>query len=77
MPISRLRPSARTWVRRWEALESGQLDAGRYFSYEKLQREIRHLALKQDGRAQRLEKAKWKTLSRMVKDRAAMKGGRR
>lgn len=56
-----------------EALESGRLDEGRYRGYEKLQRELKHLALKQDGRAQQLERAKWKTLSRMAKDRAAMK----
>jgi ribosome biogenesis GTPase / thiamine phosphate phosphatase len=56
-----------------EALKEGTLDEGRYQSYQKLQRELRHLAVKQDLNAQRSEKQKWKVLSRMAKDRAALK----
>ena len=58
-----------------EALEEGILDEGRYQSYEKLQRELRRLAVKQDLNARRSEKQKWKVLSRMAKDRAATKRG--
>jgi ribosome biogenesis GTPase len=56
-----------------QALEEGTLDEGRYQSYEKLQRELQYLAIKQDLNARRSEKQKWKVLSRMAKDRAALK----
>ncbi len=56
-----------------EALEQGSLDHGRYQHYEKLQRELRHLFLQQDRHAQQQERRRWKSLSRMAKDRAATK----
>ncbi|MCI0626978.1 MAG: hypothetical protein L0387_35915 [Acidobacteria bacterium] len=59
------------------ALAEGTLDEGRYESYKKLRRELKHLALKQDAWEQRAERQRWKKVSRMAKDRAAMKKGGR
>jgi ribosome biogenesis GTPase len=56
-----------------EALAAGTLDAERFQSYEKLKREMRYLALRQDGRAGRLERQRWKAVSRLAKDRAFAK----
>jgi ribosome biogenesis GTPase / thiamine phosphate phosphatase len=42
------------------ALDDGSLDAGRYAGYLKLQRELRHLAMKQDGLLRVEEKRRWK-----------------
>jgi ribosome biogenesis GTPase len=44
------------------AAGSGALEAGRLESYRKLQRELRHLALRQDERGQREEKQKWRVI---------------
>ncbi len=49
------------------AMENGSLDSGRYESYLKLQREIRYLASKQEMSAQRLEKERWKDISKQAK----------
>jgi ribosome biogenesis GTPase / thiamine phosphate phosphatase len=51
------------------ALASGTLDADRYRSYEKLQRELRYLARREDKRAQAAEKEKWKKITMGVKAR--------
>ena len=56
-----------------EALAAGTLDAKRFESYEKLKREMRYLALRQDGRAERLERQRWKTVSRLARARALAK----
>lgn len=56
-----------------EALSEGTLDAARYESYEKLQKELKHVALKQDVNAQITEKKKWKKLSRLASQRAQTK----
>jgi ribosome biogenesis GTPase len=56
-----------------EALAEGTIDAARYQSYEKLQKELRHVALKQDISAQITEKKKWKKLSRLASQRAQTK----
>lgn len=45
------------------ALTNGSLDAERYRSYEKLQRELRYLARKENKRAQSAEKDKWKKIT--------------
>ena len=45
------------------ALEDDVLDAGRFESYLKLQRELRHLARRQDQKARLAEKAKWKKIA--------------
>lgn len=49
------------------ALEEGALDSDRWKSYRKLLRELRHLELKQDQVAARLEKEKWKKLMKIPK----------
>lgn len=56
-----------------EALVQGTLDAARYQSYEKLQKELKHVARKQDVNAQITEKKKWKKLSRLDSQRAQAK----
>jgi ribosome biogenesis GTPase len=56
-----------------EAVAGGTLDAARYESYEKLQKELKHVALKQDVNAQITEKKKWKKLSRLASQRAQTK----
>ncbi|HKY41794.1 MAG TPA: ribosome small subunit-dependent GTPase A, partial [Pyrinomonadaceae bacterium] len=56
-----------------EALAEGEIDTARYQSYEKLQKELKHLALKQDVRSAIAEKKRWKRLSRAASQRAQMK----
>jgi ribosome biogenesis GTPase len=56
-----------------EALAEGKLDAARYQSYEKLQKELRHVARKQDISTQITEKKKWKKLSRQASQRGQAK----
>lgn len=53
-----------------KALAAGTLDEGRFQSYAKLKREMKHLILRQDGLAERLESQRWKKLSRLAKDSA-------
>jgi ribosome biogenesis GTPase len=56
-----------------EALAEGVIDAARYQSYEKLQKELKHVARKQDINAQITEKKKWKKLSRLASQRGREK----
>lgn len=56
-----------------EALAEGTIDAARYQSYEKLQKELEHVARKQDVSAQITEKKKWKKLTRMASERGQAK----
>ena len=56
-----------------EALADGTLDAARFQSYTKLQRELTYFARKQDIRSAIAEKKKWKKLSRVASQRAHMK----
>ncbi len=56
-----------------EALAEGAIDAGRYGSYEKLQKELSYLARKQDKSAQLSEKKRWKQLTRLASERARTK----
>lgn len=58
-----------------EALESGALDAARFENYLKMRRELDHLARRQDQLAQRLEKNRWKKLSKMAEERSKSKRG--
>jgi ribosome biogenesis GTPase / thiamine phosphate phosphatase len=44
------------------ALENGSLDSGRYASYGKLQREIRHQAMKTDRQLRLAEQRRWKRI---------------
>ena len=55
------------------ALESGELDAGRFENYLKLQRELRHLTRRQDQLSQRIEKQRWKKLSKLAAERSKSK----
>jgi ribosome biogenesis GTPase / thiamine phosphate phosphatase len=50
-----------------QALQDGYLDQGRYESYIKLRREIAYLKRKEDPRAQRAEKDRWKKIHKEVK----------
>jgi ribosome biogenesis GTPase len=56
-----------------EALAEGSIDAARYQSYLKLQKELKHVARKQDIGAQITEKKKWKKLSRLATQRGQAK----
>lgn len=56
-----------------QALEDGTLDPGRWKSYLKLQRELYYLFLKQNDKAARLEKEKWKKLMRVAKQKLKRK----
>ena len=50
------------------ALEDGTLDEGRWNSYLKLKRELRHIAARQDDKARLEEKANQKSLGKMLKE---------
>ena len=50
-----------------QALEENRLSAGRWASYGKLQREMRHHALEADTRAHSAEKQKWKAIHKANK----------
>jgi len=56
-----------------EALAAGTIDAGRYQSYQKLQKELRYQARRKDKLSEILEKKKWKKLSRLATERARLK----
>jgi ribosome biogenesis GTPase / thiamine phosphate phosphatase len=56
-----------------EALESGALDAARFENYLKMRSELEHLARRQDQLAQRIEKNRWKKLSKMAEERSKSK----
>lgn len=56
-----------------EALAAGTIDAGRYESYEKLQKELKYQARRRDKLSEIVEKKKWKKLSRLATERARMK----
>jgi ribosome biogenesis GTPase len=56
-----------------EALTSGTIEAARYQSYEKLQKELQQVARKQDINAQLTEKKRWKKLSRLASQRGQSK----
>jgi ribosome biogenesis GTPase len=51
------------------ALENGSLDSGRYASYGKLQREIRHQAMKTDRQLRMAEQRRWKLIHREARRR--------
>jgi ribosome biogenesis GTPase len=55
------------------ALESGELDAARFDNYLKMRRELDHLARRQDQLAQRIEKNRWKKLSKAAEERSNSK----
>ncbi len=55
------------------ALEDGTLDASRFTSYRKLQRELRAIEVKADVRLQIEERRKWKLIHRSVKAHTQVK----
>lgn len=52
-----------------EALETGELEAGRFRSYLKLKREVIHQAAKTDARVRRAEVERWKKIHREARQR--------
>ena len=55
------------------ALEGGTLDASRFASYRKLQRELRAIEVKADVRLQIEERRKWKVIHKSVKQHLQVK----
>lgn len=55
------------------ALDDGSLSPERFENYTKLQKEVRHLALRQDDLARRQEQKKWKKLTKQAEERARAK----
>jgi ribosome biogenesis GTPase / thiamine phosphate phosphatase len=55
------------------ALAEGTLDKARLESYAKLQKELHHLALRQDDFARRTEQKKWKKLCKQAQQQARTK----
>lgn len=51
-----------------QAVETGALDAGRFASWRKLEREMHWLAAKQDQRLAAAQNAKWKAITRSMRD---------
>jgi len=51
-----------------EAISQGTIDAGRYESYLRLQRELAHLARRRNNKARLKEKAKWKKISQWSRE---------
>jgi ribosome biogenesis GTPase / thiamine phosphate phosphatase len=56
-----------------EALTAGTIDAERYESYEKLQKELKYQARRRDKLSEIEERKKWKKLSRLASERARLK----
>ena len=56
------------------ALDDGVLDAGRYESYARLQREMAHLARRQDQRTRSNPKARWRELSKLQRQLRSDRG---
>ena len=52
------------------ALADGRLDAERYESYTKLQRELRYLEIRHDARARSEERKRWRAINKEAKARA-------
>jgi ribosome biogenesis GTPase / thiamine phosphate phosphatase len=57
-----------------QALADGSLDPKRFLNYQKLQREIKHLARKQDKQASLVEKERWKKIHKAQRDRPKSRG---
>jgi len=56
-----------------EALAAGTIDAERYQSYDKLQKELKYQARRRDKLSEIEERKKWKKLSRLASERARLK----
>jgi ribosome biogenesis GTPase / thiamine phosphate phosphatase len=57
------------------ALAAGELDARRWASYRKLQRELRSVEVRANARLQAEERRKWKTIQKSAKQSMAAKRG--
>ncbi len=57
-----------------QALADGKLDRKRFLNYQKSQREVQHLARKQDQRASLVEKERWKKIHKAQRDRPKSRG---
>lgn len=57
------------------AIEKGELAADRFENYLKMQRELDHLARRQNQFAQRTERNRWKKLAKMAEERSRWKRG--
>ena len=55
------------------ALAAGTLEAERFANYAKMQKELRHLTLRQDDLARKQEQKKWKKVSKQAEIRAHTK----
>jgi len=51
-----------------EAIDTGKVEIGRWRSYRKLQRELQRHALEQDAHARKIEKNRWKTIHKSLRD---------
>lgn len=51
-----------------QALDDGTLDESRFFSYQKLQRELHYLTRKQDQKASLAEKERWKKIHKALRN---------
>ena len=50
-----------------ESIKNGELDISRYQSYLKLRKELRYVALREDGTLHQQEQLRWKKLSKLAK----------
>lgn len=50
-----------------EAIEAGDIDEGRLYSYQRLKRELKYLAARRDDRVRLEEKERWKKISKWTK----------
>ncbi|HEY7390706.1 MAG TPA: ribosome small subunit-dependent GTPase A [Bryobacteraceae bacterium] len=51
-----------------DAIGAGRIDPERWSSYQKLQRELRHQLIEQDAHARKIEKSRWKTIHKSLRD---------
>ena len=52
------------------AIADGSLDAERFESYQKLQRELRYLEIRHDARARSEERKRWRAINKEARARA-------
>jgi len=77
-PTCRFRDCAHEGEPGWgvdAAVADGSLDPGRLANWKKLRRELRAFEIRHDARAQKAEKARWKTISKTVRAHMKQKYG--
>ncbi|MFH1891780.1 MAG: ribosome small subunit-dependent GTPase A [Candidatus Zixiibacteriota bacterium] len=57
-----------------QALEDGTLDRDRFDSYGRLQKELKYLSIRKDQKARLVETAKWKKITKSMRQRYKMRG---